>query len=206
MTTRIPRKIVFAAFVVGSLLLWLCPRCLADYDEKIKVKTPDGKEAVQFKIRGDDIKIEFLSEGEQRVLRLKTDPRGKRKYSLEGGQVAALVKAKDYGFKVFDTQDRLLWKVKIYEDKIKISDNEENKNPFELRVGEGGLKVKGRVNIGKVNFYRDKGKIKVKDAWDREVLSSKTRRFSAMFGVLLLDMIPEAHRYIIMAEILLRGL
>jgi hypothetical protein len=206
MTARILGRIAFAAFIVGCVLLWHCPRCLADYDAKVKVKTPDGKEAVQFKLRGDDIKIEFHSGGEQKVLRLKTESRKKRKYELEGGEIAALVKAKDYGFKVFDTQERLLWKVKIYDDKIKISDNEENKNPYELKLGQDGLKVKGQVHIGKVNFYPEKPKVKVKDAWDREVFDSKTRRFSAMFGVLLLDKIPEAQRYIIMAEILLRGL
>ena len=50
-------------------------------------------------------------------------------------------------------------------DKIKISDNEENLNAFELKEKQAdGVKVvRNDDRIGEVKFYRDRGKVKVKD-------------------------------------------
>jgi uncharacterized protein YkuJ len=174
----------------------------SDWPEKIKIKTPDDKPIVELKRRGDDIKLEF---GIQ-VLRGKVKDSGKRKYEPEGGSDIAEVKADDQGFKLRTPDGKLLWKVKIADDKIKISDNEEGQNPYELKFKGDEVKVeRNQSKLGEVKFYRDRQKVKVKDAADAEKYESNTDRYSAMYGVLLLSQVPERERYIIMAELLARG-
>ncbi len=175
--------------------------------EKIKIKTPDDEAVVTFKPRGEEVKIEFAEEGGERVLRGRLKESGKRKYEDEGGGPVAEVKPGESGFKVRTPEGELLWKVKISAEKIKISDNEENRNPFVLRLsGEDRVKVlrDETTDLGRVKFYRDRGKVKVKDLADQTLFESNTERYSAMYGLLLLPEIPPAERYIVMAELLLR--
>jgi hypothetical protein len=140
--------------------------------------------------------------------RLIGEPKGeKRKYRrASGGPQLCEVKAGDDGFKLRTTDGKLLWKVKLAEDKIKISDNEENANPWSLKTKyEDKAKVvdASEKEIAEVRFYPDK--TKVKSAAGAELWEcSSPRRRTAAFGVLALDRIPEEHRAILMAEILAR--
>jgi len=175
--------------------------------EKIKIKTPDELTVVVFKPRGEEVKIEFQEDGRERVLRGKLKESGKRKYDEEGGGLVAEVKPGESGFKVRTPGGELLWKVKLSAEKIKISDNEENRNPFVLRLsGEDRVKIllNDSTDVGRVKFYRDRGKVKIKDPADTTLYESNTERYSAMYGVLLMPEIPAAERYIVMAELLLR--
>ena len=180
----------------------------ADAD-KVKVKSPDGKELVTIREQGDGkIKIEFFADGQQRVMRGEMKDSGKRKYEIEGGPVIAEVKPSDSGFKVRLPDGKLLWKVKIADEKTKISDNEENNNPFVLDVKEADrVKVlaPGDKEVGKVKFYRSEEKSEVKDASDKELFKINGTKYSGAYGVLLMDGIPETNRYIILAELLSRA-
>ncbi|HSE97350.1 MAG TPA: hypothetical protein VLD57_03705 [Blastocatellia bacterium] len=179
----------------------------ASDSNRIKIKTPDENAVVEFHLRGEEPKIEYSSGGQAKVLRAHPKDSGKRKYELEGGGVIAEIKSDADSFKLRMPDGRLLWKVKLSEDKIKISDNEEGNNPFVLEVkGQDRIKVmKNEQEIGQVNFYADRSKIKVKTASDQEVFESNTNRFSAMYGVLLMEGIAEPERFIIMSELLARG-
>jgi hypothetical protein len=174
-----------------------------EYAVKVKIKTTDDKPVVEVKFDGSNTKLEYGG----KVVRgeLKDD---KRKYFYEAGSQIAEVKAKDAdGFKIRTTDGKLLWKVKISADKIKISDNEENQNAFELVKKDDGAKIEQNENkIGEVKFYKDRQKIKVKDSADKEVFDGNTDKYSVSYGVLLLDKIPEELRYIIIAELLARNL
>ena len=173
------------------------------YDTKVKFKTPDDKDVLEIKSDGGNIKLEFGG----KVIRseLKGD---KRKYFYEAGSQIAEVKAKDAdGFKVRTTDGKLLWKIKIADDKIKISDNEENQNPFEIKKKDDGAKVEfNGTKLGEVKFYKDREKIKVKDANDQKLFDSNTDKYSVAYGVLLIDKIPEELRFIIIGELLNRNL
>ncbi len=135
------------------------------------------------------------------------EPSGaKRKYRRgPGGPLVCEVKPGDAGFKVRTSDGMLLWKVKIADDKIKVSDNEENRNPWSLKTKYAD-KVKvvdaSEKEIAEVRFYPDK--TKVKSAAGVELWETRSGRRSAGFGVLVLDGIPEEHRAILMAEILAR--
>jgi hypothetical protein len=141
------------------------------------------------------------------VLRGEANETDKRKYEWDDQGRVAEVKPNDDGFKVRTPDGNLLWKVKISADKIKISNNEENNNPFELKWKEADrVKVAlGDTELGEMKYYSDRQKIKVKDANERELFESNTSHASAAYGVLLLQTIPETERYIIMAELLARG-
>ena len=112
------------------------------------------------------------------------DPRstGKRKYRIGSGPVAYEVKPGDNGFKLRTPDGKLRWKVKISPAKIKISDNEENQNPYELK-------------------RRENGEVKVVAPGEREIGRVTG---SAAQAVLVIDAIPEIERYILMAELTAR--
>ena len=177
-----------------------------DASDKIKIKTPDEQSVVEFKLNGDSPKVEFSQGGQTKVLRGELSKNDKRKYQLEGGGMVAEVKPGDDGFKVRTGEGKLLWKVKLTDDKIKISNNEENTNPFVLAIkGSDRIKIlQDETELGEVKFYPDRQKVKVKDTSEKELFESNTDRYSAMYGVMMMQQIPDAERYIIMAELLSR--
>jgi hypothetical protein len=176
-----------------------------EYTQQIKIKTPDDVRVVEIK-NGTQTKIEIGPEGSTQILRGEMRSNGKRKYEMEGGKVIAEVKADEDAFKLRSIDGKLLWKVKLDPDKIKISDNEENQNPYELKMRDDDVKVEeNQTELGKVNFYSDRAKVKVKDAGGAELFESNTDQRSVAYGVLLMSRIPDTERYIIMAELLARG-
>ena len=62
----------------------------------------------------------------------------KKKYYNNADDVVYEVKYKPDSFKLRTASSELIWKVKLYDAKIKISDNEENLNPFEIKKLENG--------------------------------------------------------------------
>src|SRR6266849_3436943 len=98
---------------------------------------------------------------------------------------------------------KLLWKIKKSEDKVKISDNEENRNPYELKFKEDKIKVYAPVDrlLGEVKYYGDNQRVEVKDAEGHEVYRARAVKVEPSFGVALLDRIPARERAIIMAEL-----
>ncbi|MFK7813892.1 MAG: hypothetical protein AB8B59_15460 [Maribacter sp.] len=62
----------------------------------------------------------------------------KKKYYNSDNTVVYEVKYKDDSFKLRSSSSDLLWKIKLYENKVKISDNEENLNPYEIKKMENG--------------------------------------------------------------------
>jgi hypothetical protein len=171
----------------------------------ITVKTPDDKRLVAFHV-GGGMKIEIGEGAGSRVLRGTMRDTGKRKYEIEGGPLVAEVKSDEDAFKLRTADGKLLWKVKLTDDKIKISDNEGNLNPYVISMRDDGVKVKENdTDLGEVKVYADRGKIKVKDAAGAELFESNSGAPSAMYAPLLMRRIPDTERYIIMAELAARG-
>jgi len=169
----------------------------------VAVRGADGKELLTIAEKGGNVEIAFVaSDGAKRTLRGDMRESGKRKYSVGDGGVMFEVKpGDDQGFKLRLADGKLHWKVKVAAEKIKVSDNEENKNPFELKVRDGGrfkVVAPGDRELGNV---RDGA---VEDASGKKMFTFEGKT-SAAYGVLLLDSIPEIERYILVAEILSRG-
>lgn len=169
----------------------------------VVVRSAGGSKSFTVVEKGNVIEI-LLPSGE----RLVGEPAGeKRKYRrASGGAPLCEVKPGENGFKLRTSDGKLLWKVKIDTDKIKVSDNEENQNPWSLKTKyDDKAKVVDASDkeIAEVRFYPDK--TKVKGAAGAELFEcSSPRRRTASFGVLALERIPEEHRAILMAEILAR--
>ena len=174
------------------------------------VRGADGSEVLTIHASGHGVEISFLENGTKRTLRGEDQESGKRKYSVDGGPVLFEIKPDDdsEGFKLRGPDGKLRWKVKLTPEKIKISDNEENNNPFELKMREGDrLKVvaPGERELGNVRFDRAATKTEIETASGATKFVVEGSRPSRAYGVLLLDSIPDVQRYILAAEILSRG-
>ncbi|EAY24431.1 hypothetical protein M23134_06285 [Microscilla marina ATCC 23134] len=123
----------------------------------------------------------------------------KTKYYDPAGDVIAEIKYKETSFKLRKPDGTLLWKVKIKDNKIKISDNAENEHPYEVKKKEGTYKIKRHNDeLGKVTFDGNNVKVKTSEGTFKMVSNSD----SYAFGVLAIKEIPAEHRLIIMAELL----
>lgn len=172
----------------------------------IKIKRADGETITTVTLDGERVTITYADGSEQFELKGNTKDSGKRKYE-EAGTVVAEVKPSDGGFKVRTPQGSLLWKVKISEEKIKISDNEENRNPWVLSSKhEHRVKILDPTEneIGAVKYYPDRSRVEVKDTSNAELFKINTDRESPAYGVLMMSPIPARERAIILAEILAR--
>jgi hypothetical protein len=172
----------------------------------IVVRDASGAEVANIRDSGGSVTINYTANGEKHVLQGAAKESGKRKYRTDGGGVMFEIKPGDDGFKLRTADGTLRWKVKVSTEKIKISDNEQNANPFELKIKDDGVKVVAPVDreMGKVKRDKEKGDIVVQDA-------SGTAQFriegpaSPGYGVLLLDSIPPPQRYMLLAELLAGG-
>ena len=154
----------------------------------IVVTTLGGKRVVEVTPSGSDLTVTF--DGGVLHGKFKGD---KRKYeSLEA-------KLGDDGFKVRTLDGKLLWKVKVTPEKIKVSNNEENKDPFELKVKDAKVKVyaPGERLLGEVRVRGDHVEIGDK-------FRAAGTRADAFYGVALLDGVPPRERAVILAELAVR--
>ena len=105
------------------------------------------------------------------------------------------------GFKVRTLDGKLLWKVKVTPEKIKVSDNEENRDPFELKVKDGKIKVyaPGERLLGQVRSKTDH--VEVEDAAGVEKYRGAGTKAEAFYGAALLVSIPARERAVIFAEL-----
>lgn len=155
----------------------------------------------------DRDKIEVQAGGRHIFGQTKGDKRFYHQGSIAGPAFVE-VKISDAGFKLRTPDSQLLWKIKIADDKIKVSDNEENLKPWTLKTKyDDKVKVEDPAEneIGEVKFSSDTGKIKVKDAADRELFVLRSGKRSAAYGVLLMSGVPEQYRDVIIAELIARG-
>jgi hypothetical protein len=176
----------------------------------ITVRAADGSELLTVAEADAIVQISFTEAGTQHTLRGEERGSGKRKYQVDGGPVLFEIKpdGDSDGFKLRKADGTLRWKVKITPEKIKISDNEQNANPFELKVREGDrVKVvgPGEKELGNVRFDRAASKTEVETAGGKTAFMAEGSKPSGAYGVLLLDSIPVHERYVLMAELLSRG-
>ncbi len=114
------------------------------------------------------------------------------------GQMKYEVKFKESGLKLRDKNSNLLWKVKIYPDKIKVSNNEENTNAFVIKSYENKIKVKrNEEELYKVKL---KGTTVVVNEKEAYTLSSKQTNYA--FAILAIEEIPNEHKLFLIAELL----
>lgn len=173
----------------------------------VEIKRADGSPLLTVTEREGHIEIAFTGNGQPRVLAGDSRDSGKRKYHIDSGAVLFEVKpGDDAGFKLRTVDGKLRWKVKVTAEKIKISDNEENERPFELKLRDAGrVKVvaPGDREVGNVRVSGTK--VEVENAAGTKLYVIDGATPSAAYGVLLLEDLDTVERYILLAELLSRG-
>jgi len=162
-----------------------------------------GQPAWTLQLDGSHVEVAHSS-GARWVGEQRGDKRHWRR-AADGAAVAE-VKGKGDDFKLRTPDSALLWKVKLYADKIKISNNEENLNPYTLKTGypdKAKLEAADASAIGEVRFQEQRSK--VKDAGGSERFRIDGGRRSAAYALLLLEDIPQDQRGILLAELIARG-
>ncbi len=114
------------------------------------------------------------------------------------GSMKYEVKFKEDAIKLRDKNSNLLWKVKIYPDKIKISDNEENANGFVVRPYEDKIKIKrNEEELYRVNIEGTSIKVN-----DKATYTLSSEQNSYLYAILAINEIPNEHKLFILAELL----
>ncbi len=183
------------------------------YTSRIKFKAEDGSDALVIKRYADHDKLEINLEGTSAIVKARSGAENRWKYkeTAEGAEEkvqVAEVKLQDDSFKLVDENEKLLWKVRIKDGKIKVSDNEDGNNSWEIKsksADKSEIRNAAGEEIGNVKFYPDNGKLKVKDAANKEILVSKDLKASAAPGVIMFSHIPLKHRAVIISELLRMG-
>lgn len=162
------------------------------------LKDDSENEVANLKITGEAIEIKT----DKGILKASGKSGGKRKYKDASGKTVFEIKYKTSGFKLRSPAGDLIWKVKIKAEKIKISDNEENQDPYELKMKDDGrVKVKRNdAEVGKSAFMQSEGKVKITSK--KRVLRIETKENAWAFGALAIDRIPTQEAYIIFLELL----
>lgn len=150
------------------------------------VTTNDGQRVIDVATNGSDVTVTY----DGGVLH------GRRKGEKRKYESVEVKYGDDGGFKVRTLEGKLLWKVKVTPEKIKVSDNEENANPFELKIKEQKIKVyaPGEKLLGEVRVRGDH--VEVGDKFRAAGTNA-----AAFYGVVLLDGVPPRERAVIFAEL-----
>ena len=198
--------LLWLAFVAAPCLP-IFANSAVTYLDRYKIKNAKGEEFLSVKVYEQKVKLEYQRGGQGVTLEApRAAVKGKRKYKAGEG-VLAEVKMADDGFKVRSPEGDLHWKVKVTSEKIKISDNEEGLNPYELKIyqKDGRVKVSkdGKV-LAELKAYPDRGEQKLKAAPSNETMFElKRKTLSPMLAVLALEAIPVDQRMMLAAELAL---
>ena len=112
------------------------------------------------------------------------------------------VKYSEEGFKLRDSNEQLLWKVKFNDTGIKLSGNEEMDNPYKVSASsEGKIKVKkDDQELASMRFNPSNGFVSIQDKYYLNGFEG-----SLAMGILLIDEIPEEQRIMLCAEVVAAG-
>jgi hypothetical protein len=170
----------------------------------ITIFTASGDRAFELTLAANKMTIRYALDGKVRTIEGEQKNTGKRKYIENGAMIAEVRPGDTGGFKVRSPDGKtLLWKVKREADKAKVSDNEENAHPFELKTKSDRIEVRdgsGKA-IGAVRYDAAKHLAVVEDAAGQPRFNAPSERADRFLGVAILDTIPLPLRAIIMAEL-----
>lgn len=155
----------------------------------IVLTTPGGERVIEVTPQGNDLTVTYA--GGVLHGRFKGEKRKYEELEVKFGD--------EGGFKVRTLAGKLLWKVKVTPEKIKVSDNEENKNPYELKIKDAKVKVyaPGERLLGEVRVRGDHVDVGGK-------FRAAGTSPDAFYGVELLDGVPPRERAVIFAELAMK--
>lgn len=157
---------------------------------------------------GTDIGIVYFSGGERHDLTgTARTVAGDRDYQLDGGSNMYRAADRSYGFKIDTAAGRnTRWKVRLYPDKIKISDNDDDVSPRRIRTESPARATLAGPNeepLGEIDFDGQNTVVKKTDG--TVVYSKATGKLEPSYAVFLFDRMPTMEKYIVMAELMARN-
>ncbi|MEM6526573.1 MAG: hypothetical protein AAF693_22465 [Bacteroidota bacterium] len=218
MKLKLTKNTLFSSLLGLSLLLQACGGgSETDTTEEVasEMPTPDSpapsSTPKQFYINTatHEKLAEISDEGDQLIVSLGTSNlfgitkrADKRKYVDQNDQLKYTVKYSENGLKLNDSNEELLWKLKLYDDHLKISNNNDMENSFRTGLSESE-KVKVKKDDKEIGALR----IRPNDAFTTIKDKYTVRNFgsSLALGILMIDEIPEEHKFILCAELLKQG-
>ncbi len=154
-----------------------------------------GKEIFSFRKTGDG----FRASSARLFLDVARDKAG---YRLILGGKEYRMKEKENGFKIYDPAGTMIFKIKEKDEKIKILRSENDPAPWSVKLKGDQYKVmSGDRELGKVKFYGDKKKIKVKDAKGAETCEAHAARLYAAPAVALFTGLREGDALVLFAAL-----
>ncbi|QBB71209.1 hypothetical protein ELE36_13070 [Pseudolysobacter antarcticus] len=205
MTARILLVLSLSGFFFASNAAHCATATLTvDTAASAVIAAAKGTEKITITINAGHVEIITTS------VKLIGDKIGDKRYYHRGpgGPALVEVKSESAGFKLRAPDSKLLWKIKIGDDKIKVSDNEQNANAWAIKTDHADkAKIVDPAErpIGEVKFSKETGKTKLKDGDDVEQFVIEAGKFSAAYGVLLMSGIPRESALVIVAELMARG-
>jgi hypothetical protein len=161
------------------------------------IRSSSDAELAAINISSDEITVRD-ADGQLIGMAKRTD---KRKYYDASNTMVYAVKLDDDGFKLRDHNEQLIWKVKLYEGKLKIASNEEMNNGYEIKLRDGKLKLERNE--------REIKSIRISESTDWYEVEEKYKiqgfGLSLAPGILMINDLNEREKFIIMAELAKRG-
>ena len=157
---------------------------------------------------GTDVGIVFYSGGDRHDLTgVARTVSGDRDYQLDGGKPIIRASDRSYGFKL-ETEDTraVRWKIRLYPDKIKIADNDNDTAPRRIRTESPERATLAGPNeepLGEIDF--DGANTIVKNSAGVERYRKATGKLEPAYGVFLFDRMPNTEKYIVLAELMARN-
>ncbi|HKS25189.1 MAG TPA: hypothetical protein VJZ76_20505 [Thermoanaerobaculia bacterium] len=157
---------------------------------------------------GKDVAIVYYSGGERHdLVGIASTMAGDRSYQVDGGSVFMRSRDRDYGFRlVTPNLDKVQWKVRLYPDKIKIANNDDDRDPLRIRTespSRATLAGPTEEPLGEIDF--DGKNTVAKDTAGTVRYSRQTGKLEPSYGVFLIDKMPLQEKYITIAELMARN-
>jgi len=179
------------------ILLSACTAIDSNSSGQYAIRSASDSELATINISSDEITVRDEA-GQLTGVAKRSD---KRKYYGPSNTMVYAVKYDDDGFKLRDHNEKLIWKVKLYEDKLKVANNEEMNNGYEIKLRDGKLKleryekeIKSIRLSESADWYDVEGKYKIKGFG-----------LSLAPGILMINELNEREKFIIVAELAKRG-
>ena len=115
------------------------------------------------------------------------------------GKAYKVKQSKD-SFKIYDGE-KLLWKIKLYDDKLKISNNNENSLPWQIKHKGDKAKIYDSDEVEQGRVYFEDKTIIIKDKNKKSLYKIKADKLVLAPGVFLIKDIPLAQKIIIYSEL-----
>lgn len=122
----------------------------------------------------------------------------KRKYYDGSNNMVYAVKLDDDGFKLRNANELLIWKIKLYPDKLKIASNEEMTGAYEVKLRDDG-KLKLERNDSEIKSIRLSADAEWNNVEERYSIQGFGNSLAP--GILLINDLKDREKFIIMAEL-----